>query len=70
MYLYFADAQVHTITLLNHLCLFILYNILLRPLINLKTSSSTFIKRQAFKFKLIDTWDSFKYRKNITDKRI
>ncbi len=45
MYLFFADAQVDIIILLNHFGLFILYNIFLRILRNIKILSIAFIKK-------------------------
>lgn len=45
MYLYSAGACIDIITLLNHLGLLVTYNVLLRKLRNITTSSATFIKK-------------------------
>ena len=70
MYLYSAGARVDAITLLNHLGLSVSYNVLLRKLRSITTSSATFIKEQAFNNKLVGTWDNFEYRENVAGKRI
>lgn len=70
MYLYSAGARVDAITLLNHLGISVLYNVLLRKLRSITASSSAFIKAQASNRKLIGTWDNFEYRENIAGERI
>lgn len=47
IYLYSASAKVDTITLLNHLGLSVLYNLLLQKLRDIKANSMVFIKKQA-----------------------
>lgn len=70
MYLYSAGARVDAITLLNHLGLFVSYNVLLKTLRDIKTSSAAFIKEQASNCKLVGTWDNFEYRENVAGERI
>lgn len=70
MYLYLVKVQVDAITLLNHLCFLVSYNIFLRKLRNITTSSAIFIKNKAFNNKLVGMWNNFEYRKNIASKRI
>lgn len=53
MYLYLAGAKVDTITLFNYLGLFVLYNLLLRKLRDIKANSAAFIKKQASNYKLV-----------------
>lgn len=55
MYLYSASALIDIITLLNYLDLFILYNVFLRTLRNIKASNTAFIKEQAINSKLVST---------------
>lgn len=55
MYLYSAGARVDTITLFNHLRISILYNILMRKLRSITTSSVVFIKERASNNRLIGT---------------
>ncbi len=55
IYLYSARAKVNAITLLNHLDLLILYNILLKMLRNITLSNTVFIKEQASNYKLVGT---------------
>lgn len=70
MYLYSTGARVDAITLLNHLGISVLYNVLLRKLRRITVSSSAFIQAQAFNRKLVGMWDNFEYRKNVADERI
>lgn len=44
VYLYSAEAKVDALTLLNHLCLFLLYNLLLKKPKDIKAHSAAFIK--------------------------
>lgn len=53
MYLYLAVAKVNAITLLNHLRLSILYNLLMQKLRDIKAYSTAFIKKQAGNCKLV-----------------
>ena len=53
MYFYLAGAKVNTITLLNYLGLFTLYNLLLRKQRDIKAHSAAFIKQQATNCKFI-----------------
>ncbi len=62
MYMYSAGAKVDAITLLNRLGLSVSYNVLLRKLRSITTSSAAFIKKQASNCKLVGTWDNFQYR--------
>lgn len=55
MYLYSASTLIDIITLLNYLDLFILYNVFLRTLRNIKASNTAFIKEQAINSKLVST---------------
>ena len=70
MYLYSAGAKVDAITLLNHLGLFVLYNLLLQKLRDIKAHNTAFIKKQASNYKLVGSWDNFEYRKNVVGERI
>lgn len=70
MYMYSAGAKVDAITLLNHLGLFVSYNVLFRKLRGITTSSAAFIKEQASNCKLVGTWDNFEYRENVAGERI
>lgn len=53
IYLYSAGAKVDAITLLNYLGLSVLYNVLLKRLRNIMSSSAAFIKQQATNCKLV-----------------
>lgn len=70
MYMYSAGARVDAITLLNYLGISVLYNILIRKLRNITTSSIAFIKEQTSNNRFISMWNNVEYRKNIVDKRI
>lgn len=67
-YLYFAGAQVNTITLLNHLGLSISYSTLQQKLKSISFESPCWIKMQLSNPKLVGTWHNFKYHKNISNK--
>ena len=70
IYLYSAGAKVDAITLLNHLGLSVSYNVLLKRLRSIMSSSAAFIKQQATNCKLVGTWDNFEYRENVAGERI
>ena len=70
IYLYSAGAKVDAITFLNHLGLSVSYNVLLKKLRNITSSSAAFIKEQASNCKLVGTWDNFEYRENVSGERI
>ncbi len=70
MYIYSAGAKVDAITLLNRLGFSVLYNVLLKKLRCITTSSAAFIKEQASNCKLVSTWDNFEYQKNVVEERI
>lgn len=70
MYMYSAGAKVDAITLFNRLGLSVLYNVLLRKLRGIATSSAAFINEQASNCKLVGTWNNFEYRENVAGERI
>lgn len=70
MYLYSTRVKVDAITLLNHLGLSVLYNLLLRKLRDIKAHSIAFINQQATNFKFVSSWDHFECRKNVIGERI
>lgn len=55
IYLYSTEAKVDAITLLSHLGLPVMYNLLLRKLRDIKTHSAIFIKQQATSCKLVSS---------------
>lgn len=61
IYSYSASTKVNTITLLNHLRLFVSYNLFLRKLRNIKAYNTAFIKKQASNCKLVGFGNNFKY---------
>lgn len=70
MYLYSAGIKIDIKILLNHLSFSVLYNVFLRKLRDIKAFSAAIIKEQAFNCKLIGSWDNFKYKENVVDKKI
>ena len=70
IYMYLASTKVDIITLLNRLGFSVSYNVLLRKLKGITTSSEAFIKKQASNYKLVYMWDNFEYRKNVFKKKI
>ena len=68
--LYFVGAKVDAITLLNYLGLMISYNVLLKKLRNITSSSAAYIKEQASNCRLVGSWDNFEYRENVAGERI
>lgn len=70
IYLYSVRARVNAIIFFNHLGLLVSYNVFLRKVKSITISSATFIREQAFNNKLVGMWDNFKYRKNVTGKKI
>lgn len=53
IYFYFASTLIDAIILFNHFGLFVLYNILLKTLRNIKVSSAAFIKKPVSNCKLM-----------------
>ena len=70
IYLYSTGAKVDAITLLNYLGLSVSYNVLLKRLKTIMSSSNTFIKQQPTNYKFVETWDNFKYGKKVAIERI
>lgn len=70
MYMYSAGAKVDAITFLNRLGLSVSYNVLLRKLKGIISSSAAFIKEQASNYKLVGMWDNFEYQENVAGERI
>lgn len=70
IYLYSTRAKVDAITLLNHLGLSVSYNVLLKRLRSIMSSSAAFIKQQATNCKLVGTCNNFEYRENVAGERI
>lgn len=69
-YLYSIGTKVDTITLLNHLGFYVLYNLLLRKLRDIKAHSTVFIKQQVTNCKLVGLWDNFEYRENRIGEKV
>lgn len=70
IYSYLASTKVNTITLLNHLRLFVSYNLFLRKLRNIKVYNTAFIKKQASNCKLVGFGNNFKYQEIVVDEKI
>lgn len=70
IYIYSAGTKIDTITLLNRLGLFVLYNVFLRKLGSITSSSITFIKEQVSNYKFIGIWNNFEYQESVSKKRI
>lgn len=70
IYIYSAGTKIDTITLLNRLGLFVLYNVFLRKLGSITSSSITFIKEQVSNYKFIGMWNNFEYQENVSKKKI
>ena len=70
LYLYLAGARIDAITLLNHLGLSVLHNVLLRKLREITRSSAAWIKAQASNCRLVGSWDNFEYRENVHGERV
>ena len=68
--MYSAGARVDAITLLNHLGILVLYNLLQKTLQSLSMSSMDLIKQQSLNCKLVGTWDNFEYCENVHGKRV
>lgn len=55
IYFYLTGVKVNAITLLNYLGLLVLYNVFLKRLRSIMSSSAAFIKQQATNYKLVGT---------------
>lgn len=53
MCMYFADTKVDGINVSNRLSLLVLYNMLLKELRGITTSSAAFIQKESFNWKLV-----------------
>lgn len=69
LYLYSTGARVNAIILLNHLGLFVSYNILQKKLQDITKSALFWIKAQSFVSILVGSWDNFEFCENMYSKR-
>lgn len=70
IFLYLNIIKVNVITLFNSLGILVSYNVFLRKLKSITISSSIFIKAQAFNHNFVDMLNNFKYRENVTGRRM
>lgn len=68
--MYFADAKIDAITLLNHFGLSVSYKVLQNKLHEISLMQKKWIKQQANNRQLVGTWDNFEYRENVQGKRV